>query len=124
MKTLRPIKLAILLLGLCVVQQLSAGELNPLPPSLSGGMGSNAQQVLTWTPYPAAEQFRMLSTTNLLAPFTEDFSGKIAGYSWSQGMSNGAAFHKLMVMPMSSNDLFAATVLNRLTFGPTPDDID
>jgi uncharacterized protein (DUF1800 family) len=124
MKSLRPINLAILLLGLCVVQQLSAGELNPLPPSLSGAMGSNAQKVLTWTPYPAAAQFKILSTTNVMAPFAEDFSGKIAGYTWSQGMSNGAAFHKLQVMPMSSNDLFAATVLNRLTFGPSPDDID
>jgi uncharacterized protein (DUF1800 family) len=125
MKIHRPTTLAILLLGLCVAQQLSAGEPNPPPPAFTGStVVSNVQRQITWTPYPAAEQFKILTTTNLMSPYTEDFSGKISGYTWSKPLSNGAAFHKLMVMPMSSNDLFAATVLNRLTFGPTPDDID
>lgn len=117
--------LAILVLGLCVVQQLPAGNPNPPPPAMmEATVMSNAQKRITWTPYPAAEQFKILSTTNLAVPFTEDLSGKISGYSWTRGLSNGPAFHMLQVMPMSSNDLFAATVLNRLTFGPTPGEIE
>src|SRR5436305_23213 len=34
------------------------------------------------------------------------------------------AFYRVQVTPMSSNSLLAATVLNRLTYGPTPDEIE
>src|ERR1051325_9803110 len=95
---------------------------DPLPaPALTGvGVLSNSQQKVSWTPYPAADAYSILSTPNLTQPFTPDSSGVILGYDWIAPFTGEAGFYKLQVTPMSATDLLNATVLNRVTFGPTP----
>jgi uncharacterized protein (DUF1800 family) len=84
---------------------------------------SNGQIRLQWTPTPAASLFTILSAPDVSAPYAPNNSGQITGYEWNGPINGTAAFHRLMVTPLSSNALLSATVLSRLTYGPTPDDI-
>jgi uncharacterized protein (DUF1800 family) len=102
---------------------IDAAELNPAPPRVTASV-SNAQQKVTWTPYPAAEAFHLLSTTNLSEPFTPNIAGAIAGYQWNGPANAPREFHRLAVTPLSSNALLTSIVLNRLAYGPTPDEIE
>jgi hypothetical protein len=74
---------------------------------------SNGQQTVRFTPYPAAEAFRLLSATNILGTFTPK-SGAIPGLEWTGPTNGKTEFHRVEVTPMSSNALLSAIVLNRL----------
>ena len=101
-----------------------AAEINPPPPHMTGGQTTNGQPRFAF-PYPAAQQYEILSAPSVSGPFTPDTtSGQFLGPTWIVTNSGPMRFYKVSATPMSSNDLFAATVLNRLTYGPTPDDID
>src|SRR6266480_2867480 len=109
------------LAGACVCSSLFASD--PLPPQILAVGSSNAQKTVTWTPYPAANQYNILSTPNVAGVFTNDGSGAVSGFAW-QGSNNAPAkFFKLGVTPMSSNALLSANILNRLAYGPSPDDL-
>jgi uncharacterized protein (DUF1800 family) len=79
---------------------------------------------LRWTPYPAAQQYRVFTGTNVSNPFAETLVGTIAGNSWSANSGGSSRFYQLHVTPLASNVLLTATVLNRLAYGPTPDDLE
>ncbi len=101
-----------------------AAEANPAPPVITVTRLTNGQPRLVF-PYPAAQQYNVLSSgsvTNISTPDVD--SGKLLGPTFIITNGGAARFYQIGVTPMSSNDLFAATVLNRLTYGPTPDDID
>src|SRR5688572_6402011 len=103
---------------------LPAADLTPAPPRVAGVTVSNGQQTVTWTPYPAAEAFRLFSTTNIAEPSTPKISGAIAGFGWTGPTNGQTEFHRVEVTPMSSNALLSSIVLNRLAYGPTPDEIE
>jgi uncharacterized protein (DUF1800 family) len=96
----------------------------PAPPVLTGITETNGQPVITFTPYPGAEQFRMLSAPVLGLPYLEFTNGGFAGYTWRGSNVPPSAFFRLGVTPMGSNDLLAAILLNRVAYGPTPDLLD
>src|SRR5437660_2895538 len=106
--------------GLCS----SVFAADPPPPQIIGVGSSNAQKTINWTPYPAAQQYNILSTPNLGGALTNDGSGKISGYTWNASNAAPAKFYKLGVTPMTSNAVLTATVLNRLAYGPTPDELE
>ena len=106
------------------VRPARAAEVNPPPPHMTGGKTTNGLPRFVF-PYPAAQQYEVFSAPSVTGPFTLDTtSGKFLGPTWIVTNSGPMRFYKVQATPMSSNDLFAATVLNRLTYGPTPDDID
>ena len=101
---------------------LIAAEFNPQPPV---GVADTYQgKPRISFPYPGADAYQFFSATNPAGPYLPDASGLQMGLSLIVTNPSGARFYQAAVTPMSSNDLFAATVLNRLTYGPTPDDID
>ena len=126
MKTHRALRwLTYVVIGSCLFGTLSAAESNPPPPALlTISVLTNGQERITWSPYPAAEEFKIFSAPNLSSPFSEDTSGIISGYEWTAPISGLLGFHRLQVVPLSSNALLRATVLNRLTYGPTLEDIE
>lgn len=101
-----------------------AADPTPPAPAVTQVTGTNGQRRLSWTPYPAARQYQVLSGTNIALPLAPDGSGTIGGYTWTASNNVRASFHRLQVTPLSSNELLAATVLNRLTYGPTPGELD
>lgn len=92
----------------------------PAPPGITNFTLNGSQNVLRWTPYPAAQSFKIFSTTDLRLPFTEDGGGAVSGYSWTGTNLSPARFYRLDTTPLDTNALVAATVLNRLAYGPTP----
>ena len=102
-----------------------AGVANPPAPWLRPPVfTTNGQVRVNWSPYPAAQQYRLFSQTNISAPFVENTSGAIAGFDWTGPLGGPAQFHQLQVTPLSSNALLSATVLHRLTYGPMPGDVE
>ena len=97
---------------------------NPDPPTISGTAVSNAQRRLTFTPYPSAERFKMFRADNLTNSWLEDLGGSFSGLAWSVTNSISNSFYRLQVTPVSSNALLIATVLSKLTYGPTPELLD
>jgi uncharacterized protein (DUF1800 family) len=98
-------------------------DIIPAPPRVAGVTVSNGQQTVRFAPYPAAEAFRLLSATNISGTFTPK-SGAIPGLEWTGPTNGNTEFHRVEVTPMTSNALLSSIVLNRLAYGPTPDEIE
>src|SRR2546423_3328401 len=114
----------------------------PAPPVITNINVNGSQQNLRFEPYPAAQAYTFLSASNLGGPFVTNTSfllspyfiskytngvtiGTNFGYEWRQTNNNApSGFYRLQVTPLNSNALLAATVLNRLTYGPTPDEVE
>jgi uncharacterized protein (DUF1800 family) len=113
----------VMLAGLAVAQNYNYND--PSPPSIAGITSeSNAQRRISFTPYPSADQFKMLRTDSLGSPWFEDLSGIFSGLTWSFTPQASNSFFRLQVVPLSSNALLTANVANKLAYGPTPDLLD
>jgi uncharacterized protein (DUF1800 family) len=75
-------------------------------------------------PYPAAERYDVFGSPNPLGPFNNPVSGLLVGPSLTITNPGPLHYFRVSATPMSSQDLFAATVLNRLTYGPTAEDLE
>src|SRR5262249_11219451 len=67
------------------------------------------------------------NTNFFLAPFIVSSSTNGTNYAYEWRITNSSApsgIYRVQVTPMSSNALLIANILNRLTYGPTPDEID
>jgi len=91
---------------------------------LSGYEVDSGEQRVHWDPYPAAEAYQLLSASSLEGPWEEDTSGVLDLFRWSGPVTGERAFHRLAVTPMAADKLLASIVLNRLAYGPTPDEWD
>src|ERR1041384_5782929 len=126
------------LAGLEVFLQLNVCAADPLPPAITNINVAPGQKNLRFDPlYPGAQAYTILSATDLgfrLAPNANFFIGPYVistttngtnfGYEWRSTNENASSgFYGVQVTPMTSNALLSATVLNRLTYGPTPDEL-
>ncbi|MGC3956596.1 MAG: DUF1800 family protein [Verrucomicrobiota bacterium] len=106
---------------------------------------SGAQKSLRVTPAPGAQAYQFYSTTNLssgftlntnfvLAPYVTGFAtnyttnGAVTitnlAYEWRlTNFPGSSGYFTLSAALLSSNAVSLATVLNRLAYGPTPDDL-
>ncbi|MBI4661001.1 MAG: DUF1800 family protein [Verrucomicrobia bacterium] len=99
---------------------------DPPPPRIIDIGIENSQKVLRFTPYPAAQEFKLWRADTLDQPFTVDSTGILSGYSWKSPLTatSPSGFYRVQVTPLDSYSLAAATILNRVSYGPTPDDLD
>ena len=114
----------LLTLSVCASFQRSVSAGDPPPPVINTVTLTNGQERISWTPYPATFQYKILQAGDLSQPFVEDTSGNLSGFDWTAAMDNGIGFHRLQAVPLSANDLLVANVLNRLAYGPTPDELE
>jgi uncharacterized protein (DUF1800 family) len=84
---------------------------------------SNGVKTVTFTPAPAIDRYMVQSSTNVAAPFSNDTSGVLNDMTFRVTNSLPTRFYNVAATPMSSNALLAANILNRLAYGPTPDDL-
>lgn len=103
-------------------QAHARGQESP-PPAITNMTLSGVQKKIQWTPYPAIKSYKIFSSSNVAGPFTTNNGGVIAGYNWTGTSTAPMNFYKLQITPLSSNELLTATVLNRLAYGPTPDEL-
>jgi len=97
------------------------------PPQVSLTI-SNAQRKISWSPYPAVQEYKILSSTNLGMGFYEDSTASRGwdsfGFTWISTNTGPQGFYNFQVTPLTSNALLTANALNRLAYGPTPDELD
>jgi uncharacterized protein (DUF1800 family) len=100
---------------------------------------------LRFTPYPSAAGYTFLGGTNValltpdpslvLSPYflntvvitnspTNIVTLTNFGYEWRTTNNLPLGFYQVQVTPMDSNAVLAAHLLNRLSYGPTPDELD
>src|SRR6266545_7772177 len=111
---------ALLILPRCLADPFT----DPPAPKLAITNASPGSRRISFGAYPAADQFKMRRKDNLATPWSDDLSGSFSNLTWTAPIAPGNAFHQLEVAPISSNALLAATVLNRLAYGPTPELLD
>jgi len=116
--------LSLLTLSIGVLWESNVFAEDPGQPVINSASIINSQKRIQWNPYPAAVQYKISHSDNPLGPFTEDSSGTVAGYDWTAPLLGSSGFYRLQVVPMSENDLLLSAVLNRLAYGPTPDEIE
>src|SRR5438128_7158486 len=99
---------------------VSSGE----PPLLEFSIG-NGQQQIRFTPFPSADAYKILRADSLDKPFVEDALGALSGFNWTAPLrTDSLGFYKLGVTSIDQNNLLTAIVLNRLAYGPTPDELE
>ena len=113
----------------------------PPPPAITNFNLQGPQKNLRFAPYPGAQAYTFLSTSNAAVGFTPDTNffpapytnislvGAVlvtnVDYEWrATNVTGGARLYQVQVTPLSSNALLAAQVLNRLAYGPTPDELE
>ena len=72
----------------------------PPSPSLTF-TNTNTQKKAGWAPYPAAEAYTILWTTDLNLPFVTNASGSLTGFTWQSTSTAPAGFYRLQVSPLS-----------------------
>lgn len=100
---------------------------------------------LRFQPYPSAQAYTFLGGTNValltpdptfvLSPYflnivsitnspTDIVTLTNYGYEWRSTNNIPLGFYSVQVTPMDSNAVLCAHLLNRLSYGPTPDELD
>jgi uncharacterized protein (DUF1800 family) len=121
----RPHSLATVLIVLSSVLSLATlRAANPSPPVITGVAVSNGQQRVTFNPSPAAQQYKLFRTFDLTQPFLEDTTATISGFDGLAPTVGNLGFYRVQAVPMNSTELLTANVLNRLAYGPTPDELE
>ncbi len=104
----------------CVISTVAQ---EPPPSVITNITSTGAQKSIKWTPFPAIKNYQIFSSTNVVGPFLTN-SGLVSGFGWIGTSSLPANFYQLQITPLSTNELLTATVLNRLAYGPTPDEME
>jgi hypothetical protein len=84
---------------------------------------TNQQKTLRWEPEPHTQSYQLLTGTNLAAPLTPE-AGGATPFARTLTNAHSHQFYRLDIQPLGSNALLAAQALNRLAYGPTPDEIE
>lgn len=75
-------------------------------------------------PVPAATQYRVLRADALGTEFTEDKGGLFDGLDWLGVPLGEEAFYKVTATQLVPEEVLIPTLLNRLAYGPTPDELE
>src|SRR5688572_5252421 len=93
----------------------SGAEANPPPPAITVGMTTNGQPQLVF-PFPATEQYTVFGSESPAGPFVTPIPGILMGPTFTITNAGPMGFYRVSAMPMASNALLSATILNRLTY--------
>jgi uncharacterized protein (DUF1800 family) len=120
-------------------------------PVITDYRSSNTLRAFKFSLYPGAQSYTIQTTTNLSDAFANDPNFLLASFAvtnfatnsvtttngtvylittniqtfweWRRTGITSPSFHRVVATPMTANSLLAAHVLNRLTYGPTPDEV-
>ncbi len=99
-------------------------------------MGAQTPDILTlgWTNGRPSLEFRMLPSVSeyrvlgsaTLGVTGQPVAGGQAGNRWTAGAAAGgdSGFYRLQALPLSRETVRTSTLLNRIAYGPTPDELD
>lgn len=143
--TMRRFVFLLVAVSLCAIPITSTSAAEPPPPTIDQLVVSNAQKSLRVTPAPGVQAYQFYSSSNLangfvlntnfvLVPYVTGFSTNLTtngpvtitnlAYEWRlTNFPGNSGFFTMSATTLSSNTVALATVLNRLAYGPTPDDL-
>ena len=84
---------------------------------------TNQQKVLRLPLLPATDSFKILTATNIGGNFLETKDGSINGFNWMAPITGSQEFYRVQAVPLAPDALLRATVLSKLAYGPTPDEL-
>lgn len=85
---------------------------------------TNGNTVLDLPKVPGTQEYKVLTTPDLNVGFSVLNSGSISGWTWQDLAAGSQGFFRAMAIPMPANETLGALVLNRLAYGPTPDELE
>lgn len=80
--------------------------------------------VITWEPFPAAQRYRMFTAPGLGQPFSLTFEGELVGNTFTFTNAPPLAIFRVEALPLSRDEVLTANILNRISYGPTPDVVE
>lgn len=124
----------------CIGVQAQSDD-TPPPPGITNFYNAGSVSGFQFPLYPAVQSYTILSGTNVGTPLAPDatfFTAPLTNvvstgttmvtnitYEWrTTNATDRARFYQLQIQSLSSNALLSANVLNRLAYGPSPDDLD
>ncbi|HXJ55121.1 MAG TPA: DUF1800 family protein [Verrucomicrobiae bacterium] len=112
----------------CLLSTSSAPAADSFTGPLSLTVGTNSDKTVSW-PRPSIPALNLnrlsvgVNVTNLIDILPDNIQITAAGYSWGTSNTQPNLFFRLTQAQLSSNELLSANVLNRLAYGPTPDEL-
>ncbi|MFM8421602.1 MAG: DUF1800 family protein, partial [Verrucomicrobiota bacterium] len=86
---------------------------------------SSGRPVLSLTPVPSAQSYEVDATPDLGQAFTL-LRGRMSGFQWtgSNAWPGESGFFRVRAQVLPAEAITAANLLNRVGYGPTPDDLE
>jgi len=109
-------------LTVCLSSSADAADSNPAAPLMRGSLNPSGQPYFTF-PYPGADYYSLFGSATPFGPFTLMSSNLASGPSYTVTNAGPNKYFRASATPMSSRDVLIGTVLNRLTYGSSPDDL-
>jgi uncharacterized protein (DUF1800 family) len=85
---------------------------------------TNGNVRLDLPPVPGTQEYKALFTPDLSLDFNVLNSGAISGFTWNGAAAGNMGFYRAQAIPMAPDDMLSALLLNRLAYGPTPDELE
>ena len=80
---------------------------------------------VTFDPAPATAQYQVLRAPGLNQPFAVDAGGSLDGFVWTgTGLADETGFFRVKAVEIPAADRAATTLLQRIAYGPSPDDLE
>ena len=117
-----PVRIGRVLIAVGLLARISAsGDPQP-PPQITSLSLTQGDARLSVQPAPATDEYHVFGAPSVGSPFTEA-GGVWDGFNWTGPAPSEHGFFRVDATPMSDRNLLTANVLNRLAYGPTPDDL-
>jgi uncharacterized protein (DUF1800 family) len=110
-------------LTLCVSSTVRAADPNPGPPIMRGSLSPSGQPYFTF-PSAGADLYSLFGSASPFGPFSPMSSNLLSGPSYTVSTPGPYNYFRVSATPMTSRDLLIGIVLNRLTYGASPDDLE
>lgn len=97
----------------------------PASPDITGIRLQAERPLLDFHPAPSALSYSVLGSPDLTQPFAP-LPGTFQGFLWtgSQVIGPDSGYFQVLARSIPTNDLAVVNLLNRLAYGPTPDELE
>jgi len=118
-----------LVVALCLgsLARFSLFAADPLPKPPLAITVSNGTKTIRWPLTPALDSYRFAigtSVTNISSVANGGVVRSFTGYNYTLSNALPIQFYGLQLTQMGTNALLTANVLNRIAYGPTPDELE
>lgn len=116
---------AISSVGICFGALTTTSAQSQDAPTVAGIGLQAGRPVINFTPAPAAVEYRLLNSPEVDGTYALDGQATAAGLSLTGSLlGDDNRFFQVESVPMTSDALTATTLLHRIAYGPTPDELD